>query len=66
MRFGGRHERQGLEYRSRAFDFFDGRGALEAIARELALPKVRFRRFPPKMRLICSPVARPRCFLVAT
>ena len=27
----------------RAFDFFDGKGALEAIARELALPKVRFK-----------------------
>ena len=27
----------------RAFDFFDGKGALEAIARELALPKIRFK-----------------------
>ena len=26
-----------------AFDFFDGKGVLESIARELALPKVRFR-----------------------
>ena len=28
---------------SPAFDFFDGKGVLESIARELALPKVRFR-----------------------
>ncbi len=33
----------GWNTRPAAFDFFDGKGAIEAIARELALPKVRFK-----------------------
>ncbi|MFR4803672.1 MAG: hypothetical protein ACLT98_10375 [Eggerthellaceae bacterium] len=42
-----------------AFDFFDGKGVLESIARELALPKVRFRPVCRRLR-ICSPAERPR------
>ena len=30
-----------------AFDFFDGKGVLESVARELALPKVRFKALEP-------------------
>ena len=39
---GAMHE-AGWNRAEAPFDFFDGKGALECIARELALPKVRFR-----------------------
>ena len=38
-----------------AFDFFDGKGVLESIARELALPKVRFRAFSAEEALHLQP-----------
>lgn len=31
-----------------AFDFFDGKGVVESIARELALPKLRFKALEPE------------------
>lgn len=40
---GSMHE-TGWNVQSRPFDFFDGKGVLENIARELALPKVRFKK----------------------
>lgn len=42
------------------FDFFDAKGVLENLARELALPKVRFRRFPPRRPRSCSRAAPPK------
>lgn len=39
----GAMDAKGWNSDPRPFDFFDGKGALEAIARELALPKVRFK-----------------------
>ena len=38
-----------------AFDFFDGKGVLESIARELALPKVRFRALSAEEALHLQP-----------
>ena len=38
-----------------AYDFFDGKGVLESIARELALPKVRFRAFSAEEALHLQP-----------
>lgn len=40
---GRLHARCGVERSGGAFDFFDAKGVLENLARELALPKVRFR-----------------------
>ena len=40
----GAMERAGWNVTARAFDFFDGKGVLENIARELALPKVQFKK----------------------
>ncbi|MCI2241613.1 phenylalanine--tRNA ligase subunit beta [Adlercreutzia faecimuris] len=37
------------------FDFFDGKGVLESLARELALPKVRFRALAPDEALHLQP-----------
>lgn len=36
----------GWNHVEQPFDFFDGKGVLESLARELALPKVRFRAIP--------------------
>ena len=44
---GAMHE-AGWNQAATAFDFFDGKGVLESLARELALPKVRFRALAPE------------------
>ncbi len=62
VRFGGRHERQGLEHRSACVrSRWQGR-AFEAIARELAQARRFASALSAEDALICSPVARPRCF----